>query len=104
VAVLLDQLANVLRMQPGLRADVSDGATQSHVILDQLGAGWIFEQIVDIGLPDTEASVQIAAVMRFVTFSHVIRSPPNRMRLYVLDHERGKAQAFDFDSIPSPSS
>src|SRR6185503_4525178 len=69
-AIFLDHFTNVTRAQTCLRSVVRDGAAEPHIVAHGVDTAGIFEQIVDILLPDAEASIDIAAIVRLVTFTH----------------------------------
>jgi hypothetical protein len=86
-AILLDHLSNFLGVQSRLWSDVGDGTTEADVVTYEIDAIRILEQVVDVGLANTEASVDIATVVRFFTISHVPLSIPKSVVL-MLDERR----------------
>jgi hypothetical protein len=72
VTILIDQFAEVLRIQSGLRARVGDRAAEPHVVAHGIHARRVLEQIIHVGLTNSKASVDVASIVRVVTISHVL--------------------------------
>jgi hypothetical protein len=71
LAILVNHLTNLPRMQSRLRANVGNGAAQAYIVADEINSARILQQIIDVGLPNAKASVDIATIVRFCAISHV---------------------------------
>jgi hypothetical protein len=71
LAIVFDQMANLERVQSGLRANVGNGAAKPNVVAYEIDTVRVLEQLIDVGLPNAKASVEVATVVRFLTISHV---------------------------------
>jgi hypothetical protein len=78
VAILIDHVADFPRVQPRVRTDVRDRPAEANVIAHEIDTRWIFEQIVNVGLTNAEASVDVATIVRFSSISHVPCSVRNQ--------------------------
>jgi len=69
-AVSLDQLADFASLVCGMGACVSDGTTQADIIADEFCAVGVCQEVINVGLADSETPVSVAPVMRFIAFGH----------------------------------
>jgi hypothetical protein len=69
--VLLDQFADLPRVQAGGRSDIGDRAAEADIIADNFDATRVLEYVFHICLADAEASIEISTVVRLVPFSHL---------------------------------
>src|SRR5215213_1484246 len=83
----LDQLADLPSFVRRMWTNVGHRATEADVVPHKLDAVRIRQQIIDVGLANTESSVDIAPIMRFVPFGHLFCS------LERTENKCGKAQA-----------
>ena len=72
VAILLDQLGDVLSRFGGMRPGVGDGTSQSDIVTNDSRPSGVFEQVLDVCLANSEPAVDVAAVVRFVTIAHMV--------------------------------
>jgi hypothetical protein len=79
LAILVNHLTDFQRVQARLRPDVSDGAAEANIVAHEIDSFGIFEQIIDIGLTDAEAAVDIPTVVGFFAISHVPCSVRNKV-------------------------
>jgi hypothetical protein len=70
LAIVLDQIADVLGGFRRIRTGVSHGAAEAHVIADVVLALRILEDVFDVDLPDAEVAVQVASVVWFTMVAH----------------------------------
>ena len=70
VAVIRDQLVNVLAALAGVRPGVGDCAAESDIVAYHVDAIRILEQVLDVLLPYTEISVDVAPVVCFLMIAH----------------------------------
>jgi hypothetical protein len=77
--ILFDHLSNFCRMQSRLWTDIGDSPTQADVVTYEIDAIRGLQQVVDVGLANTKASVDITTVVRFFAISHVLHSIRNQL-------------------------
>jgi len=70
--VCVDQLFDTLAARASLGACIGNGAAQSNVIADEIGACRIFQRILHVGLLHLEVTVDIATVVRLAAFRHLL--------------------------------
>ena len=75
VVVQVDQVLDVLAARARLWTRIRYGTTEADIILDDVGACGIFERVLDVRLLHAEVPIDVATVMRCVTFRHVADSP-----------------------------
>jgi len=73
--VLIDQLADLTRVQPGARSNIGDRSAEPNIVAQDLHTVWILEDVFDVSLTNAEASVDIAAIVGLVPFSHLPSTP-----------------------------
>jgi hypothetical protein len=71
-AIVIDQLANFPRVRSRLRSDVGHRAAEPNVVADEVDAFGILEQIIDVSLANSKASVDVTTIVRFAPISHCL--------------------------------
>jgi hypothetical protein len=64
-AVLLDELADALGATARVGTDVGDGTAQPDIVSHVVHSIRVFEELVDIGLTNAEAAVEVPSLVRF---------------------------------------
>jgi hypothetical protein len=72
VRILFDQSLDTLAVRACLRPRVRDCPAKTNVISNEVCARRIFELVVHIRLLDLEVAIDIAAVMCFAAFRHLL--------------------------------
>jgi len=70
IAIVRDQLVNVLAALASVGSGIGDCATESDIVAYHVDAIRILEQILDVFLPHTEISVDVAPVVCFLMIAH----------------------------------
>ena len=72
VSVVFDEPLDVLTRRAGLRTGVRYRTAESHVVANEVCSGWIFERVFHIRLLHLEVAVDVAAVVSFSAFRHLL--------------------------------
>ena len=75
--VLIDQLADLSRVQARARSDIGDRSAEPNIVAQNLHTVWILEDVFDVSLTNAEASVDIPTIVGLVSFSHLPSAPCN---------------------------
>jgi hypothetical protein len=70
--VFVDQLFDVPRGLSGIHAGVGDRAAEAHVVPKVVDPAGVLEELLDVGLADAKATVNVASVVSFLVIAHVL--------------------------------
>ena len=71
-SVLLDEALDAFAARAGLGACVRYRASQTYIVADDLLSRWIRKRVFDVRLLDLEVAVDVAAVVCFAPFRHLL--------------------------------
>jgi hypothetical protein len=70
VAIVLDQLADVLRGFRGVHSSIGNRAAEPYIVANEVGAARVLEELFDVELAHAESSVNVASVVPFLMVAH----------------------------------
>jgi hypothetical protein len=80
VLIFFDQPLDALAIRPRLRPGVRDGSAKTNVIFDEVRTRRIRKRVLHICLLDLEVAIDIAAIVCFASFRHLLALPAAGLR------------------------